>query len=460
MRAKPKRNWQKKDIRLVVEQDLCTMCGACIGLCPLDCMHFKDDDTGLYPEIDFDRCTNCGVCYMTCPGHEVNFAQLGKSFLPMASPNTYIGPYIHCYVGYAVNKEIRKRGSSGGLVSALLIYALESGRIRRALVTKMSENSPLETQPFVATSRKDILSAAGSKYAPAAVGAGLRSVLKGSGDFAIVGLPCHIHGIRKAQLFNAKLREHALTIGLFCCYGKTFQSTEKILQRLNVEKADVQRIDYRADGWPGVFRLTLKNGEIYSIPYNDAYSNQFAPMRCTVCSDMTAELADISCGDAWLPEYEEETIGMSIVVARSARGDELVQQAIAAGMVKLEPVSAEKVFESQESAIRLKKQQIHAHKTLFRIVRRTVPQYTQDLLQSGFRDYIKAVVMYAYMIVSRTSALPLLNKAVAVLKFLRGRRRGRFWKTSVASSVASFASNQPVKDVGRSILNEDSFGKP
>lgn len=52
------------------------------------------------------------------------------------------------------------------MVSALLIFALEQGIIDGALVTKMSENNPLEPQPFIARTREEIISAAKSKYCP------------------------------------------------------------------------------------------------------------------------------------------------------------------------------------------------------------------------------------------------------------------------------------------------------
>ena len=56
-------------------------------------------------------------------------------------------------------------------------------------------------------------------------------------------------------------------------------------------------------------------------------SDYFTPDGCNVCSDHLAELADISFGDAWLPEFEVDKLGTSIAISRTKLGEEFLAKA-------------------------------------------------------------------------------------------------------------------------------------
>jgi coenzyme F420 hydrogenase subunit beta len=126
-------------------------------------------------------------------------------------PNTNCDPlagrYLQCYLGYANKQDLRYNCASGGLITAFLLYALAEGLIGGALVTKMDEKHPSEPKPFIARTREDIISAACSKYCPVPANTALREILRSEGRFAVVGLPCHLHGVRKAEVLLSKVRE-------------------------------------------------------------------------------------------------------------------------------------------------------------------------------------------------------------------------------------------------------------
>ncbi|MBD3214758.1 MAG: 4Fe-4S dicluster domain-containing protein [Candidatus Lokiarchaeota archaeon] len=50
--------------RVLVDEDLCINCGACVSLCPTDALHFEDDESVQFEE---DKCIGCLICIDSCP---------------------------------------------------------------------------------------------------------------------------------------------------------------------------------------------------------------------------------------------------------------------------------------------------------------------------------------------------------------------------------------------------------
>jgi len=53
----------KKSLHIEASGQLCIYCGACVGICPLNCIYL--DET----RITFDEkvCTRCEICVRACP---------------------------------------------------------------------------------------------------------------------------------------------------------------------------------------------------------------------------------------------------------------------------------------------------------------------------------------------------------------------------------------------------------
>jgi len=398
----------KQTISQVVKDGLCTGCGTCVALCPREAVKLVlDGKKGIYvPVVDVEKCNGCGICYRVCPGHEIDFKRLNLEVFGKQPDDVLIGNYLNCYIGHSTDYNIRYNSSSGGLVTQLLIFALEEGIIDGALVTRMKKDNPLEAEPFIAKTKEEIIEARGSKYCPVPANIALKEILnsKEGEKFAVVGLPCHIHGIRKTEQINKKLKEKiVLHLGIFCNHVPNFWGTKLLLQRLKVRENEVVRINYRGEGWPGSMKIIKKNGELLLLlpdywSFIGAYF--FYPARCLMCSDGTCELADISFGDAWLPELSGDKIGKSIVVSRSEAGEQLLQAMKLKNKVELDRIDAKKVIQSQARMLYFKKKNLNACNKLFKAVPKN-----DNLLESDIVDYLLALFPYLNSYASSKSFL-------------------------------------------------------
>lgn len=354
--------------------DTCTGCGTCYAMCPSDAIELRvDARRGVYyPEIDSHKCSDCGVCSRVCPGISLDIESVARSMLQSKSRSAVIGCFEECYVAHSTDRDIRYSSSSGGLVTSLLILALEEGLIDGALVTRMSESDPLLPQPFIARTREDIMSASRSKYCPVPANVAVRMLRESEGRFAVVGLPCHLHGMRMAEMVSETLRRKVvLHLGLFCSHTLSFHATSHLLAKLGVSSDEVAGIDYRGRGWPGGITIRRKDGRDHFVSNSDPlwgaiFGNHFfTPSSCLRCKDLTSELSDLSFGDPWLPEVTNaERIGRSIVLSRSREGENLLKIARDRGAIEADIVDSRKVIASQATYLYFKKGNIKLRQRL------------------------------------------------------------------------------------------------
>ena len=427
----------RETIEEVVEMGLCTGCGTCVGICPTSaiCM-IEDERKGIYiPKLIEDECNRCGLCLDACPGYSDDLAELNLNVFGKEPQDSLLGNYIGCYIAHATDGDIRYNSASGGLVTSLLIFALEQGLIDGALVTKMKKDSPLEPEPVIARTREEILQALSSKYCPVPANIALREILEKGGKYAVVGLPCHICGIRKAEAVNETLRERiTLHLGIFCSHTVGFGGTEFLLRKLGIRNEDVADISYRGGGWPGGVKIKLKNGGERLIPnlgslWNTIFSGFFfTPSCCLSCSDVTNELADISFGDPWLPEIMRmEHEGKSVVISRSERGEALMHDASSKGVIELETLDAKDVIRSQRVFLHFKKVNLNARRSALRFWEGKADTFTR----TGGSPWNRLIAAIA-LTNSRLASLPLgkfllRNVPLRILRMYVGHFYGLYY---------------------------------
>lgn len=300
---------------------------------------------------------------------------------PSANKNGLLGSFLGCYYGHSTDARELFISASGGLATALAKFALETRFVDGVVVVWMSSAKPLEPRVGIAHNAKELELAAQSKYCPVPLNIAINSLLREEGRFAIVGLPCHIQGMRRAERLIGALRAKiVLHIGLLCGHTVNFIGTEFLLQRFGIAKENVASLNYR-EGLHNGMTVKLKNGNRLRIPLDYYWGhffspNFFTPMRCTLCADFSNEFADLSLGDAWLPELLRNGRKESMIITRTKIGEQLIHRAQEEKKVVIHEISSRNIVRSSRNSILFKKKGLMARIRLLKILNLKVPKIT------------------------------------------------------------------------------------
>jgi coenzyme F420 hydrogenase subunit beta len=327
----------------VIRAGLCTDCGTCAAVCPKKAirMNYELEEAELAGEC----APKCSLCSDVCPGRDIDLPALNLTAFgrPPGPLEQNLGVVRRLVKAYATESATRDAGAGGGVVSALLICALERGLIDGAVEAGMNREQPWRVEPRLATTRAEVLDYAQSKYSIAPTNAILaEAVASGKKALAVVGLPCHVHALRKMQaLGRPKRMAEAVkySISLLCGTNSHHQTAEHLIEEgLGVALQDVAKLEFRGGGYPGSFRVTRKDGTVVSKSYATLSGAPFYRDRCQMCYDYPGELADVAAGDYYHSDMKPGVKGWSCLIIRSEAGDRLVAEAESAGYIHTEPV--------------------------------------------------------------------------------------------------------------------------
>lgn len=358
----------------------CCGCGICSTVCPTQALKIViDSKDGIYkPIIDLEECINCHICNQVCPANDFGAQNNHNSDLKDKIDIKIIGNSLKTYIGYSNDLDIRYEATSGGIITQLIIYALESGFIDGALLTKMKDNDPLVTETFIARNRIEVIEASKSKYCPVNIENGIKLIInaKKTEHFAVVGLPCHIQAIKKLERINPDFRSKIiLHIGLFCSGTPSYLATKYLLRQNKIKEENVLYLSYRGKGWPGNLNiLTIDNFEINKpYPYYwGNFGNLFIRKYCKFCLDWYGKDADISVGDAWGSDHlDGNNLGNSFIVIREAYALDLILRMQSEEKISIFPTSLNLIYKSQKGIIAKRKKIRHNIYSVKNIEQRT-----------------------------------------------------------------------------------------
>ncbi len=378
------------NVQHVYDDGLCMQCGTCQGICPTGSVALTWDlRVGYRLSVEEKTCTDCGRCHDACPGPGLDFSASAwwRERNEGAPFEDFLGPWRRLCFGWASDPEVRHTGASGGVATALMQSALETGLVDAVVAVRMSPTNPMEAEAAICRSAADVAACRGSKYNVVAINRVLRRILDEPGRYALVGLPCHIQGLRLAQRRSRRLRERVtLAIGIFCGLTNEPRATAVLARQAGLDLAHVREVSYRGPGWPGGVRFVSAPGLTRRRDYPDYVDRRFmalTPPRCRVCPDALAELADVSVGDAWLDRFEGSD-GVSDIVVRTPAGERLLDQA--ATSLVLQAASPAEIVASQADTYDVKRGACRGRLWLRSLARRPLPEYPGLALSASAAD--------------------------------------------------------------------------
>lgn len=346
----------------VVDYGSCCECGSCVVVCPHNVIEYVDGKPKQTAKESaaFDFCgvsegAGCDVCATVCPRLWPRESHLKDAvFGEERGLEDIFGVFKHIFVARAKRPDIYEVGQDGGIVTALLAWARESGRIDGAVVSAVgAEDKPCFPTPKVVTTDAEIKASAGSWYTYCANNLALNEVeerdLK---QVAFVGVPCQITPLRKMEHMDPSfligdkkkpkiigrqrgfLRGYsdrvAFSVGLFCT--EVFMPelmTDRIEKQMGIPLTEVKQFNVK-----GEVLIYQKNGDIGRIPLEEAMHEYQRP-ECRHCGDFSAEMADIACGGVG-------TDRATIVVLRTQKAVDVWREFQASGQVEVEPIKDNK----------------------------------------------------------------------------------------------------------------------
>jgi coenzyme F420 hydrogenase subunit beta len=323
----------------VIDSGLCTGCAGCVIACPHDVIGYLHEEAHYKPfhledELGPADCTHgqkgCTSCTRACPRFRSWEPQADEHlFARVREADEPSGIYGDIMLVRAGDDTVHELGQDGGLVSAILLWAIEHDYIDAALVSYLEgDGSEWKAVPGVASTREEILASAGSRYTYSANTLALDDALeRGFSRLALVGMSCQssVPPVMWARKVGKISKPILLNIGLLC--SKTFDDAifeELFLTKYGLRKQDMVKMNIK-----GVFQIWMRDGTYHEISLKECHA--WTREGCTYCPDFAAEHADISTGGIGKDN------DWTLTVVRTELGRELMARMIADGSVIARP---------------------------------------------------------------------------------------------------------------------------
>lgn len=329
----------------VIASGLCTLCGACVNLCP----YFRvNSRRGTLQRIDLCD-LDAGRCYDFCPRTALDLDTLNQVMFGKPYTAIDIGEVRKIVMARSLDKEIRSRAQYGGVVTTLILCAMEEGLIDTAILTKSVNLIP---QPIIATNRHEVLRSLSSNYMACPTLEAFNRAANVTADrIGVVGVPCQIQALAKRRAVSFKYTNNnigklALTIGLFCTWALERSFLEFIAEKVSPTKVKKTDIPPPPAGEFQVFT----DRHCVSIPLEDV--RRFIRTACLSCVDMTSEYADLSVGSV------EGIEGWNTVIVRSKLGSDLMEYTHKAGLLEIKKLPTKNLNHLKEASLIKKRRAI------------------------------------------------------------------------------------------------------
>ena len=311
-----------------------------------------------------EYCVGCGLCVATKKAHIVE--DKNGFYHPKAGDEKWMAEIcpaggkqqkimdfrsiwgrMQCiYYGWSADADVRRVASSGGVLTEIASYLLEKGKVDGIIHTCADPGDPTRTVSCISTTREELISRSGSRYAISHPLEILDSLDK-TKHYAFIGKPCDVVALQNFVVVQPEWKDAVVyTLSFFCAGLPSKEAQEKLLTYLECPKSELQSLRYRGEGWPGYTIAVEKSGQEHKTKYSTSWGQILGRdimKMCRLCLDGIGEAADIACGDAWnltldkKPDFTEAD-GRNVIFARTEKGKEILDSMITDGRICVKPV--------------------------------------------------------------------------------------------------------------------------
>lgn len=306
-----------------------------------------------------------------------NEDSIGKRlFGKYGTRNEKLGYVLETYVGHVNEESYRGIGSSGGMGTWILDELLKLGEIDGVVHVKENKSVVNGGKMFeyqISYSSQEIKEGAKTRYYPIELSEVFQKLKEKPGNYALVGIPCFIKAARllmgEEEIFGARIK---YCIGLVCGHLKSANFSKMLSWQTGVHPDNLSRIDFRTKleseeannyGITVQGKVQNKLKIITSLPIRQLYGidwglGLFKYKACDYCDDVVAETADLSIGDAWLPNYVKDAKGTNIVIVRKKELNDIIRKACNSNRLVLEKIDQGLIVKSQMAGFRHRRESL------------------------------------------------------------------------------------------------------
>lgn len=322
----------------------CCGCGACAAVCPKQAIVIVKNSYGFYEsQVDINKCIGCGLCRKVCAFYGVK--------------GELIDINDKLYAVKSNSDDVLKTSSSGGFAYELSKYYLDRGYDIFGCIYN-SEIYEAEHIKVTEIEQQKLMLLSGSKYIQSNTANIFDKILK-SKKGIFIGTPCQASAVDKFLKLNKK-REHFIIIDLICHGVPSYNMFSKYLDYIKTETA-VKSIGsvifrWKKKGWREryIYITDLARKNFYcKEQHKDLFYKFFLLGHCYMqscfeCNYRKNTSADIRIGDYWGPKYRNDKTGISMIIAHTQVGKEIIEGVKQNNIVKITEQPIEDYFKYQD----------------------------------------------------------------------------------------------------------------
>lgn len=325
-------------VREIVRSGLCIGCGLCQSIAGREKLALVMTPQGRERPRELSPPSNdeLKLINAVCPGLHAPGPSRDQvdEFDEIWGPKA--GPWV---IGWAGDPEVRFKGATGGVLTALGQFLLASGKVAKILHVRAREDRPMRSRAQVSETPQEVLESCGSRYGSGAALTQLSRLLDEGQPFAVIAKPCDLSAVENLARRDPRVNE-LIPYRLCLVCGGASESTKywELFQDWGITEDDVSLMRFRGHGNPGKTHVETKAGQTFEKTYSELWEVEAQwriQFRCKVCADAIGEVADIAACDVWPgggPEGEDE--GFNGILTRTRAGAALLREAVAAGYLE------------------------------------------------------------------------------------------------------------------------------